>query len=158
MVVKTNKRNLSRERRRLLISIGYAGLAAYAGAALLTDSGLLILFATAGYGAIVIIHLHFLYPFTQKIADQSDSTLDERQRIVRNRAGYLSYRILGWAVMLLSTYLMLRATWFESGFWPLRIAQEDALPLYISAVWLIITLPTAIIAWTEQDSEPEDSY
>lgn len=152
---ETHKQNLSQGQRRSLILVAYVGLCAYVGTSLLTENILWLLFGTAGFLALVVLHGFYLSPFTQKIADRRSSTLDERQRLVRNRAGHLSYRILGLAVLLLSTYLLLDATWFDGRLWSPRVSDADFLPLYLGATWLIFTLPTAIIAWNE--AAPEDN-
>lgn len=79
--------------------------------------------------------------------------LDERQRAVRDRAFRIAYLIVSvvfLAAALLYSRLALRAT--AGG----PVAYHDLLPLGIGAVLITLTLPLAVVAWTEPDP-PEDS-
>ena len=112
--------------------------------AFLTIGGLLVLFGSFG-------NLKWV---TQEIANQKDGELDERQQTVRNRAYLRSYRILSVAVMVLVLYVQISVDFDISWLPPLDRVVGFSIPF--GFLWLVITLPTAIIAWNEPDPIPDE--
>ena len=79
--------------------------------------------------------------------------LDERQRGVRNQAYVLAYRVLGLLVILSAGYaLAIRVGRFRLP----GLSSLEVFLLMIGAAVVVMTLPAAIMAWTEPDP-PEDS-
>lgn len=88
---------------------------------------------------------------TQRIAEQwGDGTLDERQREVRDYAYRWAYRILGSLLLIGFVYLQFVLIMDL----PLP-GKNRASMLFPIGIWLITSLPTSIVAWTEPDPEPD---
>jgi len=85
--------------------------------------------------------------------------LDERQRQLRDRAAYLSYRIVGVAVVI--PVVMLWVAWLVSPFdsWgPITLDPTSliALATCVSVLCMCLNLlPTAVVAWIEPDPPAE---
>lgn len=74
----------------------------------------------------------------------SDRVLDERQRLVRDAAYRVSFRIVSGVLLVAALYMMLAL-----GFgWPLPHSAEAAQAVFWATFIVTATLPTAIIAWT----------
>jgi len=76
---------------------------------------------------------------------------DERELIQRDRAHYLAYQALGMAVILpwfLSYLRILRPQLFG---WGVATADQAYYGLTLIALLLFLTLPQAILLWTEPD-------
>lgn len=112
------------------------------GIVLMIISGLAVVF-----GLIGVIQSH------QTFFVGSVDRLDERQRSVRDRAYYSAYRalsLLGLAGVLYLVLVQLRRLP------PAQVGPGMAMLLAGGAALLLLTLPSAIMAWTEPDP-PEDS-
>ena len=72
--------------------------------------------------------------------------LDERERALRDRAGWLSFRIMGSAIALLAgCYALL-----YEGIGHLPAPTPAALSLLAYSAWIVTwTLPSAVLAWTQ---------
>lgn len=112
------------------------------GAALMVVSGLAIVFGVVG----VLQSRRVLLP-------GSIGMLDERQQAVRDRAYFTAYRVISLLVVAGVSYLALvRLRRLDT----IELARSDFLLLAGGIVLLLLTLPSAIMGWTEQDI-PEDS-
>ena len=153
---RTVDQHLGRGQRRLLVAAIYLGLVTYVVEALMAESTWwLSVVGFFGFFATIVIHFSLLLPFTQRIADEKESKLDERQAAVRNRAHRTAYQILGSVVMLALVYTSISLGYFSNQLWTPEITADNASTIAMGAVFFIITLPTAIIAWNEPDLEPE---
>jgi hypothetical protein len=85
------------------------------------------------------------------IANDSDSALDERQQRVRDRAYRPSYWIVSLILLLGSTYVLEA----NNSDWWLPSSAGAFQGITWTLVFLTMTLPTAIIAWTEPDVPAE---
>lgn len=99
-------------------------------------------------GIAVLVGLAaLLSSWVWQAANQEDSALDERQRRVRDRAYLHAYQGLGALVILTAVYAMFAR---NLGWWlPTTGLQMQA--LFWGVFLLCLTLPTAIVAWTEPD-------
>ncbi len=90
------------------------------------------------------------------IANDSDSALDERQQRVRDRAYRPSYWVVSLILLLGTAYVQLAN---NSGWW-LPSSTEAFQGITWTLIFLTMTLPTAIIAWTEPDvpAELDDAF
>ena len=72
--------------------------------------------------------------------------LDERERALRNVAGWAAFRIMGSALAVLAGgYVVL-----HDGLGWLPVPSAGALSLLAYAVWVVTwTLPSAVLAWTQ---------
>jgi hypothetical protein len=81
-----------------------------------------------------------------RIASMSDKEIDERQKRVRDQAYRYAYRIMMWVatvvVVLIITLSILTLS---------RDAPNFPVIPAIGFLWLMMLLPTWIVAWTEQD-------
>lgn len=146
---------LSRTQRRLLVVGAYLGLLSYAGMVLVMGNSPWLLLSLAGLLVAVIIHSWLLAPFTQRIADRKASSLDERQEAVRNRAHHSAYQILASVLIIVLVYSQLDLLHFEGALPSLDIDEGNVSTVLVAALWSLITLPTAIIAWNEPDPDDE---
>lgn len=142
----------------MLVFVEYAGLSAFPMASLLTESAWWMLLALIGIFAAVLIHDRLLLRFTQKIANKQDTELDERQTAVRDNAHRTAYQILGTVIIVTLALLQMLTTGpLGDRPWTPEISIRGvAAPALSTLVWLYITLPTAVIAWTEPDADPEE--
>ncbi|WP_424950436.1 hypothetical protein [Deinococcus sp.] len=99
--------------------------------------------------AIMVIRCSYrlLQPQRLGIADGADAMLDERQLLLRGRAYLNAYRVLGLLIMLGLLYISLAA---DQG-WPMPHGYPAWNLLYMAALLLSLTLPSALLAWTEPD-------
>lgn len=145
---------LGRSSRRLLVVAIYFGLFAYTAETPIGGNSWWIFAAgLLGIGATMVIYGSLLLPFTQKIADKKESELDERQVAIRNRAHRTAYQILGSLVIVALVYTQISLDYFSNSPWAPSITEDSMTAVALGAIWLIITLPTSIIAWTEPDVE-----
>lgn len=147
---------LSRRRRRLLVAGVYVGLISYAGTLLALENPSWLWLGLGGLLTTMAIHFWLLRPFTQRIADTKESDLDERQMTVRNRAYYSAYQVLAAVVMSALLYWQIDLQHFEGALPSPDITANNATSVFTAALWLIITLPTSIIAWNEPDPDEEN--
>ena len=80
-------------------------------------------------------------------ANQPDPELDERQLRVRDRAYLQSYRVLAGATVVATVYGALA---WDNGLW-LPGTWNQVQALVWGVLLLTMTLPAAVIAWTEPD-------
>jgi hypothetical protein len=85
------------------------------------------------------------------IANDSDNALDERQQRVRDRAYRPSYWVVSLILLLGAAYVQLA----DSSGWWLPSSTEAFQGITWTLIFLTMTLPTAIIAWTEPDAPAE---
>jgi len=142
----------------MLVLAEYAGLSAFPLASLLTKSAWWMLLALVGIVAAVLIHDRLLLRFTQKIAHKVDAALDERQTAIRNDAHRTAYQVLGSVVIVALVVLQILTTGpLSERPWASQISlREIVAPVCTTILWLYITLPTAVIAWREPDTEPDE--
>lgn len=145
-------------RRRLAVVALYLGYLAGLLFCLLTVRGLLphglgiALMIVSSFGALLGL-IGVMQSRATLFLQSSVEMLDERQRAIRDRAYYSAYRALsligvGGAVYIaLVQFRRLPQVHFGKG---------GAMLLAGGAVLLLLTLPSAIMAWTEPDP-PEDS-
>lgn len=144
---------MSRGQRRLLVAGVCLGLIFYPGIPLVFDDSWWLLLSIAGVVATVAIHSWLLAPFTQRIADRKEIELDERQEAVRNRAHRTAYQILGAVVLTALLYLQIDLQYFDGRLWSPDMTAQNMTSVLGGTIWLIITLPTSIIAWNEPDPD-----
>ncbi len=83
---------------------------------------------------------------TTRIANMSEKEIDERQKRVRDQAYQHAYRILTWiATIVLISLLPLGILYFQRHI-PFVLVFTG-----IGFLWLMLLLPTWVIAWTERD-------
>lgn len=85
------------------------------------------------------------------IANDSDSALDERQQWVRDRAYRPSYWIVSLILLLGATYVLEA----DNADWWLPNSAEAFQGIIWTLIFVTMTLPTAIIAWSEPDVPAE---
>lgn len=151
-------RRLSRGQRRLLVAAIYLGLVAYTSIFSVVGDSWWLLAGLLGLVATVAIHSWLLAPFTQRIADKKENDLDERQLAVRNHAHRTAYQILGAVVMLALLYAYINLVHFDGRLWTLSVMDQNISYFVVDTIWLVITLPTSIIAWNEPNAEPEETH
>ena len=147
----------SQQRRRAAVICLYLGyLVGFLSCALTTrgsiPQGLGVLLMgvsalTAGFGLLGVLQAR------QVLFLGSVGMMDERQQAVRDRAYYSAYR--GLSLVVLGGILYLARGQFRRS-QPVELARSEVLLLAGGLLLLIVTLPSAIMAWTEQDP-PEDS-
>ena len=140
----------------MLVVVVYVGLVCSTGILLIFDESAWLWLSIPGLLMTVAIHSWLLAPFTQRIADKKESDLDERQKTVRNRAYHSAYQVLGSVVLTALMYWHLDLQHFEGALPSPDITKQNATSLFSGLLWLIITLPTSIIAWNEPDPDEED--
>jgi hypothetical protein len=88
---------------------------------------------------------------TRNIAQKPDHQLDERRRLLRDRAYRLSYRIVSVFLLIsLANYMFLRPLILSLEIDALSFLYSFSLPgvvLFFSTLLLVAALPTMIIAW-----------
>ena len=102
-----------------------------------------------GYLAWLAVWL-VLRVLTAAVADSADATLDERERAIRDRLGYRAFTVLILVNAAVAAFLLT-----VSG------ARLPHLGLHAALLLLALTLgvaagPTAALAWTMPDDDPED--
>lgn len=144
-------------RRRFAVVTLYLGYLAGLLFCLLTFRGFLphglgmVLMIVSGLG--VLLGLIGVMQSRATLFLGSIEMLDERQRAIRDRAYYSAYRalsVIGVGGVLYLALVQLRRL-------PqVQLGSGEAMLLAGGAVLLLLTLPSAIMAWTEPDP-PEDS-
>lgn len=152
MIGRAVRQSPGQDRRRLLILTAYASLAIYVVTSVLTGDTAWFWPIQFGWITATVIHIRFLRPATQEIADET-VTLDERQTMVRNRAYYWAYRIITFAILLPAFYVVVAR---QTGVWLPDLTVTGISAIFVGLVWVVIMLPTSIIAWNEPDPEPDE--
>jgi MFS family permease len=81
----------------------------------------------------------------------ADDSMDERERVLRDRATVSAYRILTGAIAILSLYAFV-VVGFRVGL-PVPSTGWHLLLLTIPLGWLAVSLPMSVLAWTLPDPE-----
>ncbi|HZB88880.1 MAG TPA: hypothetical protein VE291_09510 [Terracidiphilus sp.] len=89
-------------------------------------------------------------------ADESAYRNDERELNQRDRAHYLAYQAIGIAVVLQSLVASMRIIVPRLRNWPPMAPDQLYYGLSLITIALFLTLPQAILLWTEPDMEPAD--
>jgi hypothetical protein len=105
-----------------------------------------------GFACILSMGL-LLMPYVLGVSDGTDEMLDERQLQHRNKTYLDAYRILGLLVMFAALYFYIAGT---SGKWWLPKSEYEMNVVFWGTMLLVITLPTALAAWSEPDPILED--
>ncbi len=120
-----------------------------AGATVLGPVPAAILSVLAGTGLIASLWLLFANTRLWHWGNAPDKDLDERQVQVRNLA--YRYAYMGVATLLMC-WMMYMAFAVDKGLW-LPKSYEQASALVWGVMLLCLTLPSAILAWTEKEIE-----
>jgi len=109
--------------------------------------------------AVTLLADGLLFAATHRVADRPTSTLDERERAIRNRAYHAAYLlvfygllvVVGGAMLLFFTGNEIATRWFSH-----PTDHPAALTGFgVATLQLVALLPTALVAWMEGD-EPDD--
>lgn len=147
--------NLSRARRRLLVTAMYLGLAAYAGAiAFWGDRWWVLLFVVPLLGSFAI-YFRFILPIAKEVNKKAPKKLDERQLAVRGRAYYRAYRIIGTLFLAVVAYAMIAAE-IEVVRLPFPRTGTQFSGLILASTILYATLPASVMVWIEPDPLPDE--
>lgn len=147
--------NLSRARRRLLVAAMYLGLVAYAGAVAFGQDRWWVLLFFVPLVISIAIHFRFILPIAKEVNREVPRKLDERQLMVRDRAYYYAYRILG-TILVLTIVSVTAATAFDAASLPLPRTSTQFSGLLAASALLVATLPATVIVWTEPDPSPDE--
>ena len=96
---------------------------------------------------------------TRALANSMDRRVDERERARRDHAHRIAYWTLSFPVGFLGGFIVARIqrTWGEG--LGLSVSPES-MPIFLVIFWLtlllFVTLPTAVIAWTEPHPLEDD--
>lgn len=146
----------SRATRRVLVTVTYLGYAFFVWAfwaARTLDVALWTILLAAVPALATMLCYVALYAYTRSIADRSDRQLDERERMVRDRAYRLAYQVVATVLLLLIFYAMVAIDGGDLWF-PRTLNQFSA--IFWGAMLLTTSLPTAMIAWTEPDEVDDE--
>jgi hypothetical protein len=87
-----------------------------------------------------------LWRITRGMTDPGRRPLDERERALRDLAGWAAFRIMGSALAVLAGGYVA----FHDGLGLLPEPSPAALSLVAYAIWVVTwTLPQAVLAWTQ---------
>ncbi len=150
-MISARAKRLPQGQRRMLVLAEYAGIFALPVTSILAESAWWMLLALVGVIATVLIHRRLLVPFTQEIANKEDADLDERQTAVRDSAHRKAYEILGTLVLGVLFLLWVIVEPLGDRPWTPQISIQDPTVVFVTTLWVYITLPTAVIAWRESD-------
>ena len=152
------------KRRRLWVALMYLGLAGWTVPAVILGLPSLedaipswVLFAVfAAFATLGAVGFFLTASTSTHVAHglkadwkPQDKELDERQRTVWDRAVRKAYFVVSGVLLIITGYWLL--------VWPvLRLPEAEVTGLLFLALFcLVFSLPNAIIAWTEPDSEPD---
>ncbi len=157
-MIVAKARRLSQRERRVLVLAEYAAIFSYPVVAILRGSAWWLLIAVVGIVATVLIHERLLLPSTQKIANKADADLDERQTAVRDDAHRTAYQVLGSVILVALVLLQMLTTGpLSDRPWTPQISVRELVSSVTpTAIWLYVSLPTAVIAWAEPDPDPDE--
>ncbi len=155
---RTEPPRIGRAARRLLVLGVYLGYAALVGGWALTSTfnlGLPFFLLTIPGALVMLGALAKLYTSApHRMANETDDRLDERQRLVRNEAFRASYILL--AALCVVGVVYGGIAWDNDWLW-----LPDTRTAVQAVVWgvflLVMTLPTAVLAWTEPDDLAEEA-
>ncbi|MBC8159585.1 MAG: hypothetical protein H7Z42_00075 [Roseiflexaceae bacterium] len=142
--------SLTRLRRRIAVLATYLGYSAMVGvwymASFYQSAGLFILVimlaivTLSGFGLLVT-------SWVWHAANAPESNLDERQQRVRDRAYLHSYQAFAGVITLAGFYAALA---WDNGWW-LPTTWNQVQAVMWGVLLLALTLPAAVVAWTESD-------
>ena len=146
----------SRSRRRWLVALTYSGLVALIVAWLFANAKMDTWWRLIFGVFCVAFILTFLL-----IAGSSDDPADEREKLRREYAYFVAYRLLGGMILLLllAFFASFRgpnsiAPWVG----PVLLMQSPSMVMLLTAAGaLYITLPQAILMWTEPDIDADQA-
>ena len=103
----------------------------------------------------VTIYFKLVVPIREALTEKEDRELDERQLVVRNRAYFYAFRILGVVVFGAVLYGALTAgqTWPAL---PTPQTTSDFGTVGLLAAFLLGSLPASVAAWTEPDPDLDE--
>jgi hypothetical protein len=147
----------SRARRRGAVLAAYLGYAAVVGLFWLrgtfdTPAWTLALAPVAGLVAVVGLST-FCFGRIWVVANAPDADLDERERSVRDRSYRQSYLLVAGAFLLTAVY---GAIGYDTGLLWLPRTWNELQAIMGGVLLLTVTLPPAVVAWTEPDPAGED--
>lgn len=147
---------LARNKRRiaaaglLLVVLATAGWLALLASDLVTGNKAVAV-VYFGITAQTFLFLVLTYSVGGLIA--ADTDLDERERALRDHMYALAYRILGIVIGGLSFIALTANVIFN---WHPAVDPAIGIaPFLVTLIWFLGTLPTALIAWTVPDPEPD---
>lgn len=143
--------SLSRPARRTLVLAVYAGYAAIVAAVFAagldrTDlpASASLLFCLASWGGVIaFMQMKDFWMW----GNAPDTTLDERQLQARLRAYYASYVGVSSLAVLALTVASIGVDLIE----PVRLTYTHMAAIGWGVFLLVLTLPTAVLAWTERN-------
>ncbi len=101
--------------------------------------------------AIALASFLLLFVATQQVGVLADTEADERQRMVRNRAYYLAYRIVGIVLGFIALGVVAVAAGKARAHTPFLLDGTDVAEVLPVLVFNMAFLPTVVLAWTEPD-------
>ena len=147
----------SRPTRRVLVAAMYTILAAspfvflrYVSIAYPDKPAFLILLGFGILEPLLWTVVSFSVPSSER---RKSAELDERERAQRDGARAAAFRVIT-AIVAVSALYFPFASEFKHGF-PMPSSFNEVFALLLPFLWLVITLPTAILAWTLPDPAPE---
>lgn len=146
----------SQARRRIAVLAAYLGYAAVVGffwvrSNLDVPAWTMVLPLAAGLVAVLGLAT-FCLGRTWDVANEPDAALDERERSIRDRAYRRSYAVIASAYLLTVIYA---AIGHDSGILWLPRTWNELQAIMWGVLLLTLTLPPAVVAWTEPDPVPE---
>lgn len=146
---------LSRTKRRIAVVATYSVLTALlvtyvAWFSSSPDEPALMLWLTAGLLALATSFTVVDYA-VGGFVNKREALLDERERAIRDHATAAAYRVLGTLIALATFYVMfaiLNPHWL-----PIPRSLQESVPFAVALIWLVTSLPRAILAWTLPDPE-----
>ena len=148
---------LTRRRRRAAVLATYLGYAALVGSFWLNGAADLprwtaMLPIAAGAALLAGLTTVFVGAWWDR-ANQVDAALDERERAVRDRAYRSSYTVVGTLCVTTVVYAAIAA---DSGRGWLPSTSNEWQAVVWGVLLLVMTIPTAVLAWTEPDPVPDE--
>jgi hypothetical protein len=105
-----------------------------------------VLFGATIWGAVL------LYGFVRNRADMPGAGLDERQRLMRDQAWILGYRVLSAVILLATIAVGITVLGFGHA---VTLDATTTTAIVLSVTVLIPVLPAATLAWIEPDPVEE---
>lgn len=138
-----------RRRKALALVLGFGGLLMVAGAAVISEADAVPFFVLWGAGFLIGgVAMYMLRVVNGKMSSSITSTLDERERSVRNKVYFTGYQVLVAFMLIAMFYMLVIAGQAESGY-------RGAMMLSVLLV-CGICVPSVLLAWTLPDDDPED--
>ncbi len=170
MLASIVNKNSSRRRRRSVVVLMYLGVAGIPGtfawwatfvpadpapSGWLAFMFVLLLISSVLVSSFIVATFAALRASTQEVANEDDERLDERQRMVRNDAHRTAYYVLARAVMVpFFLYFVLALALDGIPSW--MVEPPIIASICFTFLHLVVTLPTAVLAWNEPDPEEEN--